>query len=62
MPAARLDRRRARAILARLEKANPDWGPTLDFGSTFELLVATILAAQAQIGRASCRERVYVLV
>ncbi len=45
-PAAR--RRRARAILTRLAKANPDWGPTLEFSSPFELLVATILAAQAQ--------------
>jgi endonuclease-3 len=45
-PAAR--RRRARAILTRLAKANPDWGPTLAFSSPFELLVATILAAQAQ--------------
>ena len=45
-PATR--RRRARAILTRLAKANPDWGPTLEFGSPFELLVATILAAQAQ--------------
>jgi endonuclease-3 len=41
-------RRRARAILTRLAKANPDWGPTLEFKSPFELLVATILAAQAQ--------------
>jgi endonuclease-3 len=31
-----------------LAKANPDWGPTLEFSSPFELLVATILAAQAQ--------------
>ena len=38
---------RARAILRRLEKAYPDWGPTLEFSSPFELLVATILAAQA---------------
>lgn len=45
-PAAR--RRRARAILTRLAKANPDWGPTLEFSSPFELLIATILAAQAQ--------------
>ena len=45
-PAAR--RRRARAILTRLAKANPDWGPTLEFSNPFELLVATILAAQAQ--------------
>jgi endonuclease-3 len=39
---------RARAILTRLAKAYPDWGPTLDFNTPFELLVATILAAQAQ--------------
>jgi endonuclease III len=45
-PVAR--RRRARAVLTRLAKANPDWGPTLLFTSPFELLVATILAAQAQ--------------
>lgn len=45
-PTAR--RGRARAILTRLAKANPDWGPTLLFTSPFELLVATILAAQAQ--------------
>jgi endonuclease III len=41
-------RRRARAILTRLAKAYPDWGPTLEFRNPFELLVATILAAQAQ--------------
>ncbi|HZP97815.1 MAG TPA: endonuclease III [Candidatus Limnocylindria bacterium] len=41
-------RKRARAILTRLAKAYPDWGPTLEFGNPFELLVATILAAQAQ--------------
>ena len=40
--------RRARKVLTRLAKANPDWGPTLLFSSPFELLVATILAAQAQ--------------
>lgn len=39
---------RARAILRILVKAHPDWGPTLEFRSPFELLVATILAAQAQ--------------
>ncbi len=44
-PALRL---RARRILARLAKANPDWGPTLLFSNPLELLVATILAAQAQ--------------
>jgi endonuclease-3 len=41
-------RTRAKAILRRLAKAHPDWGPTLEFSSPFELLVATILAAQAQ--------------
>ena len=41
-------RRRARTVLARLAKAHPDWGPTLEFSTPFELLVATILAAQAQ--------------
>src|SRR5256885_5503298 len=41
-------RARARRILARLAKSNPDWGPTLLFSSPLELLVATILAAQAQ--------------
>ena len=41
-------RKRARAVLTRLARAHPDWGPTLEFSSPFELLVATILAAQAQ--------------
>jgi endonuclease-3 len=41
-------RSRARKILTRLVKAYPDWGPTLRFTSPLELLVATILAAQAQ--------------
>jgi endonuclease III len=41
-------RSRARKILTRLTKAYPDWGPTLLFSSPLELLVATILAAQAQ--------------
>lgn len=44
-------RSRARAVLRRLEKANPDWGPTLEFTTPLELLVATILAAQAQDAR-----------
>jgi endonuclease-3 len=39
---------RARSIVTRLAKAYPDWGPTLEFSTPFELLVATILAAQAQ--------------
>lgn len=37
---------RARRILARLKKAYPDRGPTLDFRTPWELLVALILAAQ----------------
>src|SRR6058998_1674663 len=41
-------RSRARKILTHLAKAYPDWGPTLRFSSPLELLVATILAAQAQ--------------
>lgn len=41
-------RTRARTILRRLEKAYPDWGPTLEFADPLQLLVATILAAQAQ--------------
>ncbi|MBI3522474.1 MAG: endonuclease III [Chloroflexi bacterium] len=39
---------RARAVVRLLAKANPDWGPTLRFSNPLELLVATILAAQAQ--------------
>jgi endonuclease-3 len=39
---------RARKVLRRLEKAYPDWGPTLEFSDPLQLLVATILAAQAQ--------------
>lgn len=41
-------KRRARAILTRLTKAYPDWGPTLEFTTPLDLLVATILAAQAR--------------
>jgi endonuclease-3 len=41
-------RARARVVLRRLAKAHPDWGPTLEFSNAFELLVATILAAQAR--------------
>lgn len=44
-------RTRARKALARLEKAHPDWGPTLEFADPLQLLVATILAAQAQDDR-----------
>ena len=44
-------RARARKALARLEKAYPDWGPTLEFADPLQLLVATILAAQAQDDR-----------
>ena len=39
---------RARPILRRLAKAYPDWGPTLAFETPLDLLVATILAAQAR--------------
>jgi endonuclease-3 len=42
------ERSRARRILARLERAHPDWGPTLEFADPLQLLVATILAAQAR--------------
>ena len=41
-------RAHARKALARLEKAHPDWGPTLEFADPLQLLVATILAAQAR--------------
>src|SRR5438046_9362894 len=41
-------RSRARKLLTRLAKPYPGWGPTLRFSSPLELLVATILAAQAQ--------------
>ena len=44
-------RARARKVLARLERAYPDWGPTLEFADPLQLLVATILAAQAQDDR-----------
>lgn len=39
---------RARPVLTRLAKAYPDWGPTLLFTTPLDLLVATILAAQAR--------------
>ena len=39
---------RARPILTKLAKAYPDWGPTLEFTTPLDLLVATILAAQAR--------------
>ena len=42
------ERTRARAIVVRLAKAYPDWGPTLDFTTPLELLIATLLAAQAR--------------
>ena len=40
--------RRARPILRKLAAAYPDWGPTLEFRTPLDLLVATILAAQAR--------------
>lgn len=39
---------RARPVLTKLAKAYPDWGPTLEFATPLDLLVATILAAQAR--------------
>lgn len=39
---------RARPVLTKLARAYPDWGPTLDFETPLDLLVATILAAQAR--------------
>ncbi|HEY8657023.1 MAG TPA: endonuclease III [Candidatus Limnocylindria bacterium] len=48
MPVAASERARGRRILARLERAYPDWGPTLEFADPLQLLVATILAAQAR--------------
>lgn len=39
---------RARPVLTRLAKGYPDWGPTLRFSNPLELLIATILAAQAR--------------
>ncbi|MDE3113126.1 MAG: endonuclease III [Chloroflexota bacterium] len=47
-PARAPARERARPILGRLAKAYPDWGPTLEFRTPLDLLVATILAAQAR--------------
>jgi endonuclease-3 len=39
-------RKRARTIVARLERAYPDAKIALDFGTPLELLIATILSAQ----------------
>jgi len=47
-PVPATERARARRILGRLERAHPDWGPTLEFADPLQLLVATILAAQAR--------------
>lgn len=44
-PAARA---KAKRILTRLERAHPKWGPILEFADPLQLLVATILAAQAR--------------
>lgn len=44
-------RARARPVLNKLAKAYPDWGPTLEFATPLDLLVATILAAQARDDR-----------
>ncbi len=53
-------RARARAILGRLVHAYPDWGPTLEFADPLQLLVATILAAQAQDERVNQLTRTVV--
>lgn len=42
------ERARARRVLALLERAHPGWGPTLEFADPLQLLIATILAAQAR--------------
>ncbi len=42
------ERARAKKLIAKLEQAYPDWGPTLEFADPLQLLVATMLAAQAQ--------------
>jgi len=47
-PVSAVTRSRAARVLARLERAHPRWGPTLDFADPLQLLVATILAAQAR--------------
>lgn len=49
MPRERVKERQSRAsqVLSTLERAYPDAASELDFGSPFELLVATILSAQA---------------
>lgn len=51
-------KRRARTVLSRLTKAYPDWGPTLEFTSPLDLLIATILAAQARDERINDLTRV----
>lgn len=56
-PAARA---RARTLVARLAKAHPDWGPTLEFADPLQLLVATILAAQAQDERINAVTRTVI--
>lgn len=40
------ERRNARVILDRLHKLYPDMNTALDYGSAYELLVATVLSAQ----------------
>lgn len=46
-PVPEAEKARALEIIERLARAYPDWGPTLEFSTPFDLLVATILAAQA---------------
>lgn len=45
-PPSAAERRRARRIIERLVAAYPDWGCTLWHRNPFELLIATVLAAQ----------------
>lgn len=47
-PVAPAERVWARTLIRRLAAAHPDWGPTLDFRTPLELLIATILAAQTR--------------
>ncbi|HUQ17485.1 MAG TPA: endonuclease III [Candidatus Saccharimonadales bacterium] len=51
MPIPPAERSRSRRVLALLERAHPGWGPTLEFADPLQLLVATILAAQARDDR-----------
>ena len=47
-PRSATERARATKLIARLEREHPKWGPILEFADPLQLLVATILAAQAR--------------